>query len=141
MSRSVATDSWGLPHAPHEEGPPVLRVVAVATEGAAGVFQNIKQWAAQADVEFESVPELPLAVRQLAAARWDIVLAVLGEHADGDLAWWVDALRGAAGGPRLIVAARRPSLGLALRAERLGGVGLLPLSLRRGGFERGVGGG
>ena len=56
----------------------MLRVLAVATEGAAGVFQNIKQWAAQADVEFESVPELPLAVRQLAAARWDIVLAVLG---------------------------------------------------------------
>jgi len=139
MSRSVATESLGLPHAPHQEGPPVLRVLAVATEGAAGVFQNIKQWAAQADVEFESVPELPLAVRQLAAARWDIVLAVLGEHADGDLAWWVDALRGAAGSPRLIVAARRPSMGLALRAERLGVVDLLTVPLRRDDFERALG--
>ena len=117
----------------------MLRVLAVATEGAAGVFQNIKQWAAQADVEFESVPELPLAVRQLAAARWDIVLAVLGEHADGDLAWWVDALRGAAGSPRLIVAARRPSMGLALRAERLGVVDLLTVPLRRDDFERALG--
>src|SRR5437667_7355204 len=139
MSRSVATESLGLPHAPHEEGSPVLRVLAVATEGAAGLFQNIKQWAAQADVEFESVPELPLAVRQLAAARWDIVLAVLGEHADGDLAWWVDALRGAAGSPRLIVAARRPSMGLALRAERLGVVDLLTVPLRRDEFERALG--
>ena len=63
MSRSVATESLGLPHAPHQEGPPVLRVLAVATEGTAGVFQSVKQWAAQADVELDCVAELPLARR------------------------------------------------------------------------------
>jgi len=117
----------------------VLRFLAVATEGAAGLFQGIKQWAAQADVELDCVTELPLAVRQLAAARWDVVLAVLGEQPEGDLAWWVDALRGAAGSPRLIVAARRPSMGLALRAEKLGVVDLLTVPLRRDDFERALG--
>src|SRR5213592_380051 len=139
MSRSVATESLGLPHAPHQEGSSLLRILAVATEGAAGVFQSVKQWAAQADVEFDCVTELPLAVRQLAAARWDVVLAVLGEHADGDLAWWVDALRGAAGSPRLIAAARRPTMGLALRAEKLGVVELLTVPLRRDDFLRALG--
>ena len=139
MNRSIATESLRLPAATHQEGSSLLRVLAVATEGTAGVFQSVKQWAAQADVELDCVAELPLAVRQLAAARWDVVLAVLGEHADGDLAWWVDALRGAAGSPRLIAAARRPSMGLALRAEKLGVVELLTVPLRREDFVRALG--
>src|SRR3989454_3511898 len=55
-----------------------------------------------------------------AAKRWDVVLALLGEHADEDLAWWVDALRGATGSPRLVAVAQAPSMGLVLRAEKLG---------------------
>jgi len=70
-------------------------------------------------------------VRQLAAKRWDVVLALLGEHADEDLAWWVDALRGASGSPRLVAAAQAPSMGLVLRAEKLGVLDLLSLPLRR----------
>ncbi len=139
MTRSIATESLRPPAAARQEGSSLLRILAVATEGAAGVFQSVKQWAAQADVELDCVTELPLAVRQLAAARWDVVLAVLGEHADGDLAWWVDALRGAAGSPRLIAAARRPTMGLALRAEKLGVVELLTVPLRRDDFLRALG--
>ena len=70
-------------------------------------------------------------MRQLAAKRWDVVLALLGEHADEDLAWWVDALRGASGSPRLVAAAQAPSMGLVLRAEKLGVLDLLSLPLRR----------
>src|SRR2546426_2358723 len=66
-----------------------------------------------------------------AAKRWDVVLALLGEHADEDLAWWVDALRGATGSPRLVAVAQAPSMGLVLRAEKLGVLDLLSIPLRR----------
>jgi DNA-binding NtrC family response regulator len=56
---------------------------------------------------------------------------VLGDHADEDLVWWVDALRGATGSPRLVAVAQAPSMGLVLRAEKLGLVDLLSLPLRR----------
>src|SRR2546426_10456176 len=62
-----------------------------------------------------------------AAKRWDVVLALLGEHADEDLAWWVDALRGATGSPRLVAVAQAPSMGLVLRAEKLGVLDVLAL--------------
>src|SRR5207244_2338178 len=66
-----------------------------------------------------------------AGQRWDVVLAALGERPDEELAWWVDALRAATGGPRLIAAAQTPSMGLALRAEKLGVLDVLALPLRR----------
>jgi DNA-binding NtrC family response regulator len=43
----------------------------------------------------------------------------------------MDALRGAPGGPRLIALADRPSMGLALRAEKLGVLDMLALPLKR----------
>jgi DNA-binding NtrC family response regulator len=101
-----------------------------------GLLPSIRQWTADAGVEVASAPDLPRAVRQLAAERWDIVLAVLAEHADDELASWVDALRGAAGGPRLVVVAHRPSMGLVLRAEKLGVLDLLSLPVRRDDFLR-----
>src|SRR6266700_4557522 len=86
----------------------------------------------------EGAPDLPRAVRQLAAGRWDVVLAVLGERADEDLAWWVDALRGATGSPRLVAVAQAPSMGLVLRAEKLGVLDLLSLPLRRDDLLQGL---
>src|SRR2546430_17715653 len=59
--------------------------------------------------------------------RWHVVVAVLGEPADDDLAWWVDTLRGATAAPRLIAVAHGPSMGLVLRAEKLGVLDVLPL--------------
>src|SRR5256886_13700061 len=68
--------------------------------------------------------------------RWHVVVAVLGEPADEDLAWWVDALRGATAAPRLIAVAHRPSMGLVLRAEKLGVLDVLSLPMTRDDFLR-----
>src|SRR5919198_235774 len=121
------------PASPRTHESRVLRLFVVSgdTAGGAALVQGLKQWADDAALEVECVPDLPRAVRQLGAARWDVVLAVLGERPDDDLAWWVEALRGAAGGPRLIAAANRPSMGLVLRAEKLGVLDLLALPVRK----------
>ena len=114
----------------------VLAVVGEGTSGGAGVLQSLRQWASDGAFEIEAVPDLPRAVRQLAAARWDIVLAVIGERGDEDLAWWADALRAVPGSPRLVAVAERPSMGLVLRAEKFGVLDLLSLPLRREEFVR-----
>jgi len=82
-------------------------------------------------VELEWAADLPRATRLLAGGHWQLVLAVLGDRSDEELTWWVDALRGAAGGPRLVALADRPSMGLALRAEKLGVLDVLALPLKR----------
>jgi DNA-binding NtrC family response regulator len=114
-----------------EDGQLRLLVVTGQEGGTGGVVQSVRQWAADAGLEIETASDLPRAVRELAAKRWDVVLAVLGERADEDLSWWVDALRGAAGSPRLVAAAQAPSMGLVLRAEKLGVLDVLSLPLRR----------
>jgi len=110
-----------------------LRILVVAGEGgsAGGVMQNLRQWADDGQLEVDAAPDLPRAVRQLAGRRWDVVVAVLGEHPDDDLSWWVDSLRATPGGPRLIAAVQAPSMGLVLRAEKSGVLDLLSLPLRR----------
>src|SRR5438034_227151 len=111
----------------------LLRILVVAGEGgsAGSLLQNLRQWADDGRLEIDTAPDLPRAVRQLAGQRWDLVLAVLGEHPDDDLSWWVDTLRGATGSPRLIAVAQAPSMGLVLRAEKSGVLDLLSLPLRR----------
>jgi DNA-binding NtrC family response regulator len=116
---------------------PNVRIL-VAASGSGGVLPSVRQWSDEAGLEVATVPDLPRAVRLLAGERWDVVLAVLGDGADNDLAWWADALRGAIGPPRLIVATHGPSMGLVLRAERLGVRDLLSLPLRRDEFLRAV---
>src|SRR5213592_1031379 len=118
---------------PRKEDVPRLRILVVAGEGgsAGGVMQNLRQWADDGQLEVDAAPDLPRAVRQLAGRRWDVVVAVLGEHPDDDLSWWVDSLRGATGSPRLIAVAQAPSMGLVLRAEKSGVLDVLSLPLRR----------
>ena len=118
---------------PRKEDVPRLRSLVVAGEGgsAGGVMQNLRQWADDGQLEVDAAPDLPRAVRQLAGRRWDVVVAVLGEHPDDDLSWWVDSLRATPGGPRLIAAVQAPSMGLVLRAEKSGVLDLLSLPLRR----------
>ncbi len=108
-----------------------VRVLAVGGEAGPGPLQGLRQWAADLAVELEWAADLPRATRLLAGGRWDLVLAVLGERSDEELTWWVDALRGAPGGPRLIALADRPSMGMALRAEKLGVLDVLALPLQR----------
>jgi DNA-binding NtrC family response regulator len=116
------------PSRPSEE---VVRVLAVGGEAGPGPLQSLRAWAAELKVELEWAADLPRATRLLAGGRWDLVLAVLGERSDEELTWWMDALRGAPGGPRLIALADRPSMGLALRAEKLGVLDMLALPLKR----------
>jgi DNA-binding NtrC family response regulator len=124
---------------PTQEPPPqparpvgdAVHILAVGGDGGAGPLQSLRQWAADLKVELEWAADLPRATRLLAGGRWDLVLAVLGDRADEDLTWWVDALRGAPGGPRFVALADRPSMGLALRAEKLGVLDLLALPLKR----------
>src|SRR6266851_5882473 len=123
-----------LPSAPpSKEELALLRILVVAGEGgsAGGLLQNLRQWADDGRLTIDTAPDLPRSVRQLAGQRWDVVLAVLGEHPDDDLSWWVDTLRGATGSPRLIAVAQAPSMGLVLRAEKSGVLDVLALPLRR----------
>src|SRR3989441_1425854 len=139
MRRPLSVESSAAPAAPRREGRRQLRILVVAAEGAGGLVQSIRQWAGDAGLDVEPAPDLPRAVRQLASERWDVVLAVLGERVDEDLTWWVDALRGAGGSPRLIAAAHGPSMGLVLRAEKLGVLDLLALPVRRDDLLRALG--
>ncbi len=138
MTPPTNTESSASPVAPRKEEGARLRVLVVAGETGSGggpagtaLLQSLRQWAEDARLEIGAAPDLPRAVRQLAGQGWDVVLAVLGDRPDDDLAWWVDTLRAASGGPRLIAAAQSPSMGLVLRAEKLGVLDVLSVPLRR----------
>jgi DNA-binding NtrC family response regulator len=131
MSRTVTRPTQEPPAGPARPSKDAVRVLAVGGEGGAGPLQSLRQWAADLKVDLEWAADLPRATRLLAGGRWDLVLAVLGARSDEELTWWVDALRGAPGSPRLIALADRPSMGLALRAEKLGVLDVLALPLER----------
>ena len=111
---------------PSPEAP--LRVLAV--DGDPQVLHSLRGWV-DSGVSLEQVPDLPRAARRLGAEPWDAVLAVLGDRPDHELAWWAETLRNVPGAPRLIAFASDPSMGLALRAEQLGVLDLLPLPVGR----------
>jgi two-component system response regulator AtoC len=118
------------------------RILVVGTDGSdieAAVMQSLQEWGRELGIECESAPDLPRATRRLSSARWDVVFAMLGERADEELSWWADSLRGADGAPRLVALVQRPSIGLALQAERLGVLDLLTLPVRREDFVRVLG--
>src|SRR5437016_798437 len=133
MTRPIGMEPSPLPAVPRKGEAARLRILVVAGEGAgsAALLQSLRQWADDGRLDVDVAPDLPRAVRLLAGQRWDVVLAALGERPDEELAWWVDALRAATGGPRLIAAAQTPSMGLVLRAESLGVLDLLALPLRK----------
>jgi DNA-binding NtrC family response regulator len=121
------------------EGAPrraTLRLLAVGAAGAAAALQSVRQWAVETGAEFDYTPDLPVAARRLAAGACDVVLLILGDHADEELAWWADAVRGAPHSPRLIACVQHASMGLVLRAEKLGIVDLLSLPVSRDALMR-----
>ncbi len=124
--------------APTGEQARALRILAVGEDAGQGLVRNLGKWAAERGVTLDPEPDLPHAARRLASGRWDAVLAILGEHADEELGWWADALRGAEGPPRLVALVRKPSMGLVLRAERLGVLDVLALPGRREDFLRAI---
>ena len=110
-----------------------LRVLAVGGEAApAG---QLRRWAGELEVDFEWSPDVSQAVRQLAERQWNAVLVVFGDRQDEELTWWADTVRVANITHHLIGVADRPSMGLALRAERLGIADLLTRPVRRDAFQ------
>src|SRR5438477_11769923 len=109
MNRVAASGSPATPPpaAPRKEELQVLRILAVGAEGAGsgGLLHGIRQWVAEGGVEIDAAPHLPRAVRQLGTGRWHVLVAVLGDHADEDLSWWVDTPRGPTAAPRFIAGA------------------------------------
>ncbi len=108
-----------------------LRVLAVATEEEHGAFEDVRSSLGSTVAEFETAPDLPRATRRLASGRWDLVLVVVSEPGRDDLSWWIEALRGVEGAPRLVAFSRRASMDMILQAERLGVLDVLPLPVRR----------
>jgi DNA-binding NtrC family response regulator len=130
-------------HAPndvatHERRGHRVRLLLAGTEAPPAPLITIRQWAADANLACEYAPDLPRAVRALTTSIWDAVVVVLGDRAEDELAWWMDTLRSGLGRPHLIAIADHPSMGLVLRAERLGVQELLPLPLHREGFTRAI---
>src|SRR3989440_34397 len=138
MTPPIRMEPSPLPAVPRKGDAARLRILVGAGEGvgSGALLQSLRQWSDDGRLEVDAAPDLPRAVRLLAGQRWDVVLAALGERPDEELAWWVDALRAATGGPRLIAAAQAPSMGLALRAEKLGVLDVLALPLRRDDLTR-----
>ena len=110
-----------------------MRILAVGGEAAPA--SHLRRWAGELEVDFEWSSDIPQAVRLLAEKQWSAVLAVFGERQDEELAWWADTLRVANVTRHLIAVADRPSMGLALRAERLGVSDLLTRPVRREAFQ------
>ena len=119
---------------PSPAGAGNLRLLVVGA--APPMLSGIAQWATQERVSVEAAPDLPRAARLLSSGQWDVVLTVLGDRPDEELAWWTDTLRGIAGSPRLIAAAEGANIGLVLRAEKLGVREILSLPLRRDDIRR-----
>src|SRR5688572_7564510 len=115
-----------------------IRLLLVASEGAVAPLQTIRQWAAEANLAWEYATDLPRAVRLLATASWNAVVTVLGDRPEEELTWWMETLRSTPSRPPLIALADHPSMGLVLRAERLGVRELIALPLHRTNFTRAV---
>ena len=137
MSRSQSAAAFSHPApvlASLETGQPGLRILAVGCDGPEGIavaIRDIREWALESGIDSESASDLPRAVRRISAERWDVVLAALGDRPEEELAWWMDALRGAEGAPRLVALVPRVSMGLVLQAEKLGVLDVLALPIRR----------
>ena len=136
MTRPMATDDEREVEAAPAPGSnrAVLRVLAAGSDGAGGVadaLDGLREWTQKDGVVFEVAQDLARAARRISDDRWDVVFAILGESAEHELSWWVDALRGVKAPPRLVALVHRPSMAFALEAERLGVLDVLPLPLRR----------
>src|SRR5947207_14778635 len=97
MNRVAASGSPATPPpaAPGKEELQALRILAGGAEraGSGGLLHGIRQWVGEGGVELEAAPDLPRAVRQLGPGRWPGGVALLGYHADPELAAWRRTLR------------------------------------------------
>ena len=100
-----------------------LLVVGAAPELRA----SVERWTEDLHLETMAAPDLPKAMRKLAADTWDVVIAVLGDTPADELGWWIAAVERLERRPRLLALVDRPSMDVVLRTSRLGWVEVLPL--------------
>jgi DNA-binding NtrC family response regulator len=115
---------------------PQMLAVAAGTPESMEMLRPMEQWAREAGATLRIAPDFPRGARLLVAERWDAILVLLAERGQEELSWWAEAVRQAPGTPRLVALSLRPSLGIALLAEKLGAVDVLtmpfePADLRR----------
>ena len=116
-----------------------LRILTVGSDGSeqeSAALSTVRDWAQAAGIETDHSPDLPRAIRRLALGHWNIVFAALGDRSAEELAWWADVLRRSEAAPLLVALARRPSMGLAVQAQKLGVLDLLTLTIRPEDFAR-----
>ena len=124
-----------IPDLPSES----LRILAVGPhedDGIAAALHDIKRWSQAMGIEAETASELPHAVRQLSAGRWDLVMIGLGERPVEELTWWAASVRAAEGSPPLVAMIEWPSMSLVHEAENLAVRDLLSLPIRHEDFSR-----
>ncbi len=122
------------PTAPRLSGAPHarMRILGVLNPEDRETFRQFDAWLRTAGQDVEIAPDLAHATAYLASGRWDLVAIVAGsEDGDAQLAWWTEVLRSVEGTPRLVAFARQASMQLALDAERLGVLDVLPLPVRQ----------
>lgn len=120
--------------APRSNAPPVMPPRVLVVGSADGLAECLARWAPEAGIHLEMADDLPHGTRLLSHATWHLVLAVVDDHPEEELGWWVETLRALKGVPRLIGLVSHPSMGLAMRAERLGVQHLLKLPLQKEAF-------
>jgi two-component system nitrogen regulation response regulator GlnG len=121
---------------PTATGIRLLTVGAEGTESESAALALVREWAAAAGVHTDHAPDLPRAIRRLALDKWNLVFAALSDRSAEELAWWADVLRRSEGAPRLVALVQRPSMALAMQAQKLGVLDLLSLALRPEDFDR-----
>lgn len=119
---------------PRSNAPPVMPPRVLVVGSADGLAESLARWAPEAGIHLETADDLPHGTRLLSHATWHLVLAVVDDHPEEELGWWVETLRALKGVPRLIGLVSHPSMGLAMRAERLGVQHLLKLPLQKEAF-------
>jgi two-component system response regulator HydG len=115
------------------EGSPRLRLLGVGPDG--GVLRDLGRFAESEGAEFERVPDTSAALRTLSDEPWTMVLAVLDEEPEEQLAWWVEVLHRLRRRPRLVTLVASPSIGFALRAAQSGVFEVLSIPVARERFR------
>ena len=118
---------------PPRERSPRLRLLGVG--GDTGVLRDLARFAEAEGAEFERVPDPSTALRALTNDGWTMVLAVLDDGPEGQLAWWVEVLHRIRHRPRLVTLVAAPSIGFTLRAAQSGVFEVLSIPVGRERFR------
>jgi DNA-binding NtrC family response regulator len=115
---------------------PQILAVAAGTPESVEMLRPMEQWARDAGATVRIAPDFPRGARLLVAETWDAVMVLLAERGQEELGWWADAVRQAPGTPRLVALSLRPSLGIALLAEKVGAIDVLTMPCAPGDLRR-----